>query len=291
MHGFQKVTLLLALTATASSVEAADGAKFSGAAALEQTRKAVSFGARPPGSPAIRQLQTYINGQITKLGGKVLSYSFDAATPAGSKRMTNLIALFPGATRRSIVLTGHYDTKYFPKMNFVGANDGGSSTGFLLEMARVASGMKRNKDLYFVWFDGEEAFGEWSDDDSLYGSRNLAEKWAADGTLSRVDALINVDMIGDKNLNILQDNGSSGSLRRMIWAAAQGLGYGNYFTNSSTVVGDDHVPFVRKGVNAVDVIDLDYAPWHTEGDTMDKLSANSFQVVGDVLLEVLQRLQ
>jgi Zn-dependent M28 family amino/carboxypeptidase len=291
MHGIQKIRLVCAALAAAIVLQAGEAPKFSGARALEQTRKAVSFGPRPPGSQPIRQLQSYINAQIGKLGGKVLSYSFEAATPQGSKRMTNLIALFPGKSRRAIVFSGHYDTKFFPRINFVGANDGGSSTGFLLEMAHVVASMDRTKDVYFVWFDGEEAFGEWSDEDSLYGSRNLAEKWSADGTLGRVDALINVDMIGDKNLNILQDHGSSATLRRLIWSTAQGLGYGSYFTSASTVVGDDHVPFIRKGVNAVDVIDLDYTPWHTEGDTLDKLSANSFQVVGDVLVEVLQRLK
>jgi Zn-dependent M28 family amino/carboxypeptidase len=289
MHRGQKIAVLL-LMAFAAGAGAAEPPKFSGAAALEQTRKVVSFGPRPPGSAASRKVQAYVHEQLKSLGAQIQSYSFQTETPLGPKQMTNLIALFPGASRRAVVFSGHYDTKHLPDIRFVGANDGGSSTGFLLEMARVVSKMTRPKDVYLVWFDGEESFGEWTDEDSLYGSRHVAEKWAADGTLSKIDALINVDMIGDRQLNVLQDQGSSGALRRLIWDTARSLGYSQYFTSAFTAIGDDHVPFIKKGVNAVDVIDLDYPPWHTAEDTMDKLSANSFQIVGDVLVEVMRRL-
>jgi hypothetical protein len=290
MHRCQEIAVLLLAVVFAGSAGAAEPPNFNGEAALEHTRKVVAFGPRPPGSAASRQLQNYVHAQLKSLGAQIQSYSFQAETPLGTKRMTNLIALFPGASRRAVVFSGHYDTKYMPDIRFVGANDGGSSTGFLLEMARVVSKMPRPKDVYLVWFDGEESFGEWTDDDSLYGSRHLADKWAAEGRLSKIDALINVDMVGDRHLNILQDQGSSGALRRLIWDTARSLGHGQHFTSAFTSIGDDHVPFIKKGVNAVDVIDLDYAPWHTAGDTMDKLSANSFQIVGDVLVEVLRRL-
>jgi glutaminyl-peptide cyclotransferase len=290
MRRSQKVAVMLLSSAYAATAGAAEPTKFSGAAALEHTRKVVALGPRAPDSSASRKLQAYVHAEMKKLGAKIQSYSFQAATPLGPKRMTNLIALFPGDSRRALIFSGHYDTKYMPKFKFVGANDGGSSTGFLIEMARVVSKMPRSKDVYIVWFDGEESFGEWTDEDSLYGSRHLADKWAADGTLSKVDALINVDMIGDRQLNILQDQGSSASLRRLVWDTARSLGYSQYFTSAFTAVGDDHVPFIKKGVNAVDIIDLDYGPWHTAEDTMDKLSANSFQIVGDVLVEVFRRL-
>jgi hypothetical protein len=290
MHRYQEIAVPLLAFILVARAGAAEPAKFSGAAALEHTRKVVSFGPRPPGSAASRQLQNYVHAQLKTLGAQIQSYSFQADTPLGPKPMTNLVALFPGASRRAVVFSGHYDTKYMPDIRFVGANDGGSSTGFLLEMARVVSKMSRPKDVYLVWFDGEESFGEWTDDDSLYGSRHLANKWASDGTLSKIEALINVDMIGDRQLNILQDQGSSGSLRRLIWDTARSLGYSQYFTTAFTSIGDDHVPFIKKGVNAVDIIDLDYPPWHTAEDTMDKLSANSLQIVGDVLVEVLRRL-
>jgi Zn-dependent M28 family amino/carboxypeptidase len=209
--------------------------------------------------------------------------------------MRNIIARFPGNSGRAIAVTGHYDTKVFRDFRFVGANDAGSSTGFLLELARVLAGAPRKDDVYLVWFDGEEAFGEWSATDGLYGSRHLAARWAADGTARRLKALINVDMIGDRDLAIAKDSLSSPVIGRLVWQVASDLGYGRHFLNQGTAVEDDHIPFARLGVPALDLIDFDYGPdnswWHTEEDTMDKLSASSFQVVGDVVLETIRRLE
>jgi Zn-dependent M28 family amino/carboxypeptidase len=194
-----------------------------------------------------------------------------------------------------VVISGHYETKVLPGIHFVGANDGGASAGFLLEMARVLAGRKLKHDVYLVWFDGEESFGVWSERDGIYGSRHLAERWSAEGTLGRIKALINVDMIGDKDLGILKEMNSSAGLQRLVWQAAADLGLGRFFLNLGGAVEDDHVPFLRRGVQAVNLIDFDYGPnnsyWHTEKDTLDKLSAESFQVVGTVLLEVLRRLE
>lgn len=209
--------------------------------------------------------------------------------------MTNIIVKFPGTSGNAVAITGHYDTKRIAMVHFVGANDGGSSTGFLIEFAKAVSPMKHADDIYIVFFDGEEAVGNWSDTDSLYGSRHLAAKWGADGTLSRLRALINVDMIGDKDLDILNDGGSSQSLREMVARTAATLGDSKYFQTAVTGADDDHMPFVNEGVNAIDLLDLDYGPrnsyWHTAEDTPDKLSAHSFQVVGDVVLGVVQELE
>ncbi len=274
----------------------ASGADFSGTSALEFTRKAVAFGPRPPGSPAIHQLQSYIESQLKMRHCEVVLDRFTATTPIGPAAMMNIIAKFRGTTgQQAIVITGHYDTKSFPGRKFVGANDGGSSAGFLLEMARALSGTQNADDIYLVWFDGEEAYGQWSDNDSLYGSRHLADKWAADGTLGHVKALINVDMIGDKDLDILQEMNSSAALRKLVWQTANDLGYGKYFLDMGTATEDDHIPFVRRGVSALDLIDFNYGPnneyWHTDNDTIDKLGAHSFEVVGNVLMNVLQRLE
>jgi len=207
--------------------------------------------------------------------------------------MRNLLCRFPGKSGKAIVFSGHYDTKTVPQ--FVGANDGGSSTGFLLEMAAVLAGVPRKDDVYLVFFDGEEAYGEWTDSNSLYGSRHLAEKWAADGTLAKIKALINVDMIGDKDLSLVYNSGSAASLQKTVWDAAGRLGYSQYFSTGGGVTGDDHVPFLQRGVKALDLIDFDYGPnnqyWHTPADTMDKLSAQSLQVVGTVLQKVLPELE
>jgi glutaminyl-peptide cyclotransferase len=282
-----KALLILA----ASAAWAAD---FSGARALEYTRQAVAFGPRPPGSEANRKLQAYIEAKLKALHCQVSFDAFTAETPVGRVAMRNIIAKFPGASGRALVVTGHFDSKPMPGRVFVGANDGGSSTGFLLELARVVNSMSHADDIVLVWFDGEEAYGEWSDTNGIYGSKHLADKWSRDGTLGRIKALINVDMIGDKDLGILEEGNSSPALLKLVWKTAHDLGYGRYFLDSGFATEDDHLPFLKKGVTALDLIDFDYGPnneyWHTEKDTMDKLSAHSLDVVGNVLVAVLRKL-
>jgi Zn-dependent M28 family amino/carboxypeptidase len=276
-------------------VAAAWSATFSGSSAFEYTRKAVAFGPRPVGSAAHAKLQAYILSELKPDRCQIVEDTFTARTPQGEKRMTNIIARFPGASGRIVAFTGHYDTKWMPKISFVGANDGGSSTGFLLEMAHVLAGAARKDEVYLVWLDGEEAFGEWSDTDSRYGSRHLAKKWAADGTARRIKALINVDMMGDKDLEFFQDESSTATLRRLIWQSAEDVGFARHFPTRTGTIDDDHIPFLKEGIPAVDIIDFDYGPnnswWHTAQDTMDKLSQESFQVVGTVLMETLRRLE
>ncbi len=296
MHGKKTLVTMLAFAVSAAGAQkpARSSAGFSGASALSFTAKAVSFGARPPGSPAIRRLQDYIVAQLRQFGCEVTIDPFTASTPAGPIAMKNIIAHFRGSSGSAVAVTGHYDTKSMPGINFVGANDGGASAGFLLELARVLSKRPFKNDIFVVWLDGEESFGQWSDTDGIYGSRHLAAKWSADGTLTRIKALINVDMIGDRELGIMQDMNSSEPLRRLIWSTAAELGYSSHFLARQGAIEDDHIPFLLRGVNAVDLIDFDYGPdnayWHTEKDTMDKLSADSLKVVGTVVLEVLKKL-
>jgi glutaminyl-peptide cyclotransferase len=285
MYG-SKTHLTFALSAIVSA------ASFSGSSALEFTRKATAFGPRPSGSDANHKLQSYILSQIKQDGCEVTEDLFTAATPAGEVAMKNIIAKFAGKSGRAIVITGHYDTKLFPGRKFVGANDGGSSTGLLLELAHVLAHAPRIDDIYLVWFDGEEAIREeWAGDDNLYGSRHLAERWRKDKTLSRIKGLINVDMIGDKSLDIKQETNSNATLRRLVWNTAADLGYAAYFLDESMATDDDHMPFVKLGVPAIDLIDFDYPPWHTDDDTIDKVGAQSLEIVGTVLLETIHRLE
>jgi len=281
------VGLILGLAATA----AAGGV--SGASALEFTRRAVAFGPRPPGSAVNIALQNYIIAELRKDGCEIIEDAFTAKTPQGMIAMKNIIAKFPGKgpAHRAIAITGHFDTKYFPGRKFVGASDGGSSTGLLLELARVLAHQPRIDDVYLAFFDGEEAFGEWSDTDSLYGSRHLAARWRQDGTLQRLKALINVDMIGDKNLNIPRETNGDAAPTNLVWKTAADLGYKAFFPDQQIGEDDDHMPFVRVGVAAIDLIDIDYPPWHNDTDTMDKLSAQSMEIVGTVVYEVIQRLE
>jgi glutaminyl-peptide cyclotransferase len=267
------------------------GRAFSGAEALSLTGKAVAFGERPDGSPAIVKLRTWIRQQLASRGCEISSDAFTAQTPDGPLAMENIVAKFPGKSGRAVAVTGHFDTKKM--QGFVGANDGGSSTGFLLELASVLQARPHKDDIYLVFFDGEEAVRDWSETDSVYGSRHLAKKWTADGTNRKLKALINIDMIGDKNVRILWDNNSVASLRELFWNAASSLGYDKLFPREGGPIEDDHMPFILEGVRALDVINFESQNtfWHTPKDTMDKLDAHAFQVIGDVLLKVLKQLE
>ncbi len=289
------VALACAVCSLCLQALAANG-PFSGAAALDFTRRATAFGERASGSDAIVHLREWIVSGLRPLGGEIKLDSFQAETPTGPVPMANIIVKFPGTSGKAVVVvTGHYDTKRIPMVHFVGANDAGSSTGFLMELARVVARIKHPDDIYIVFFDGEEAVVNWTATDSVYGSRHLAGKWAGDGTLGRIKALINIDMIGDKDLEINDDEYSSESLREMVWKIADQLGDGKYFLHNPGGIEDDHKPFIDAGVNAIDIIDLDYGPnnsyWHTAQDTMDKLNAHSFQVVGDVVVELVKQLE
>ena len=206
---------------------------------------------------------------------------------------------FPGNKDGVIVLGTHYETNYpLKNIDFVGANDGGSTTGLLLAIAdklraETAGGRKlQGYSVWLVFFDGEEAFVNWSASDSTYGSRHLAAKWDRDGTLKRVKAFMLADMIGDKALDIQRETSSTGWLVDLVRKAAHKYGYDRYFFQTSEAVEDDHLPFLKRGVPAIDIIDLDYGPnnsyHHTAQDTMDKISAKSLTIDGDVFLETIR---
>ncbi|MGD1091354.1 MAG: M28 family peptidase [Bryobacteraceae bacterium] len=286
----------LVLTFAVAVAAVANAANFSGASALQFTKRAVDFGPRPSGSAANLKLQAYILNELKLDGCTVSEDAFVAQTPKGAVPMKNIIAKFPGKSGHAIVITGHFDTKNYPGRNFVGANDGGSSTGFLLEMGRVLAKEPRADDVYLVFFDGEEAVREeWEGEDNLYGSRHLAERWRKDGTITRIKALINVDMIGDKNLDMKRDPNSSPALNKLVWSTAAELGYQAYFLNANLPMEDDHQPFLKLRVPAIDLIDFNYGLdnrfWHEDTDTMDKLSAQSLEIVGTVVVEVIHRLE
>lgn len=284
------VFALLAFTAL-SALQAAEHKGFNGADAFAFTRQAVALGPRPDGSPAIARLRSMIKQQLAMRGCEIISDRFTAQTPDGPVPMENIIAKFPGKSGRAIAVSGHYDTKKMA--NFVGANDGGSSTGVLLELAAALQGRPRIDDVYVIFFDGEEAFHEWSDQDSLYGSRHLAEKWAADGTIRRLKALINVDMTGDKNLRLIWDTSSAASVRKLVWDVADSLGYSASFPRQGSAIDDDHKPFINAGVRAVDLIDFDSQNtfWHTPQDTLDKLDPHSFEIIGAVVMKSIEELE
>ncbi len=260
--------------------------------AMRYVRQVVGFGSRPPGSPAHKKLEGYLRAQLRR--DALEEDAFVAETAAGPLPMRNFIVRYPGSKDGVIVIATHYDTN-LPLKNYVGANDGGSGTGLLLELANQLRGKKREGySVWLVWLDGEEAVREWSATDGLYGSRHLAEKWQKDGTLKRIQAFLLADMVGDADLNIERDGNSTPWLLDLVLAAATRLGYQSHFYRRSVTIEDDHLPFARAGVAVADLIDFDYGYnnvfHHTPDDTLDKLSPRSLEIVGNVLLETVRLL-
>jgi Zn-dependent M28 family amino/carboxypeptidase len=267
----------------------------SGEKAMEFVRAQVAFGPRPPGSAALAKCRDWIKGRLVSFGYKVEDDAFDAATPRGPIRMHNLIARKGQGGKDVIALASHYDTKLMDGMRFVGANDAGSSTGLLLELARVLAGRKCDVDMWFVFLDGEEAFEEWSSVDGTYGSRHLAQRWKQEDAVGRVRALILLDMIGDKNLDLYKEMNSARWLSNLFWDTAIEIGLRSILSNYAAAMEDDHIPFLNAGIDSVDIIDFNYGPensfWHTDADTLDKLSPESLEKVGRLVLAVLAKLQ
>ena len=279
----------------ASPLRPAEPAGFNGGRAFEDLKHLVSFGPRPSGSAALVKAREWLIHELRAAGAQVEEDSFTAATPIGPIPMTNLIAKFPGSGRETVIVAGHYDTKRFDDFRFVGANDGGSSAALLVELARVLGERQRALNYWLVFFDGEEAVRDWSATDSLYGSRHLVEKLSASGELSRIEALILVDMIGDAQLRIPREANSTPWLTDLVFNVAQRLGYGKYFVNDQDAAQDDHIPFLNSGVSAVDLIDFDYGPnnsyWHTAQDTLEHCSPLSLTIVGRVVAASLEQLE
>jgi hypothetical protein len=287
------ICLVIVLFASAACAQVPNGATppLSGEKALEHVRAQVALGPRPAGSEALEKSREYIIRQLESYGYQVERDAFESTTPYGPKKMVNLIARKKGGRNNVIALASHYDTKYFENIRFVGANDGGSSTGLLLELARVLADRKDGFDYWFVFLDGEEAFIEWSSFDSTYGSRHLAKRWKEDGTASKVRALILLDMIGDKDLGLYKEQKSTPWLMDLVWNTALENGFRDILSTTEAAVEDDHIPFLDINIPCVDIIDLDYPPWHTAGDTLDKISAANMEKVGRLVLAVLPPLE
>ncbi|MDN5864864.1 MAG: M28 family peptidase [Gammaproteobacteria bacterium] len=262
---------------------------FNGRLAWQYTRKAVSFGPRPPGSQAHARLLEWLKNELDGIDWE--TQRFTATTPGGAIPMTNLIARFPGTERGVIVIGGHYDT-LSNRPDFVGANDGGSSTGMLLALAKhFAAHPPEGPSVWLVWFDGEEAMRKWVGNDHTYGSRALVRQWQTDGTLARIRAVLVLDMIGDRHLNVAYSSTSTPWLMALVCRQARRIGAGATFCNYTKAIEDDDAPFRAAGVPAAVLIDFRYGLlneyWHTSEDTMNKLSPESFRVVGAVVLATL----
>jgi hypothetical protein len=275
---------------------------FDGQRAFEHVRKMVEAGPRPAGSAELARTRQYLVGELQSANLKVTTDEWDARTPVGVKRMANVVVELPGKSQDVVIIASHYDTKPFKEFRFVGANDGGSSTGALVEIARALALTKQQPNLtyWFVFFDGEEAFcKEWDEcetpdgPDNTYGSRHMVARLKGRGELQRVRAMILLDMIGYTNLRLQQDTMGTRWLGDLIWTTAREIGHGQIFAaGEEGVGGDDHEPFLREGVPAVDLIQLGgYPHWHTPEDTLDKISPRSLQVVGETVLASLPKIE
>lgn len=288
----RSIAVATLLAGVAAGVAAQAPPAFDSTRAYGHVREQVALGPRPAGSAANQKTRDFIIKTLAESGIKAVEQPFEASTPVGPVKMVNLIATIPGNRAERIVLASHFDTKPIREFRFVGANDGASSTAALLELGRVLKARPKPEwTIELLFLDGEEAFGEWRDPDNTYGSRHYVAAARKAGTLSSLKALILLDMIGDRGLNLRRDTNSTPWLTDIFWAAARKLGHGSHFLDEPFPVEDDHIPFLKAGVPAVDLIDLDYADWHTAGDTLDKVSARSLQIVGDVVLAGLPEVE
>ncbi len=296
------VSLLLSCSVapSPSAGSSHNAVKFDGERAYEHVRHLVEIGPRPPASDGIHRAQAYIIGQLKSLGCPVEEHDFHASMALGDLAMKNIIVKLPGSSSGIVLYTTHYDTVRIP--NFVGADDGGSGTGTMLELARLFCARKNSLNVWIVFFDGEEAQGKWTDAASVqwnndssnntYGSREMAAQMALSGDLRRVKAMILADMIGPPNVTIKRDSNSTPWLTNLIWATAAQLGYKNNFVSDTyPITGDDHLSFIRRGIAGCDLIDFSVPYWHTTQDTLDKIDARSLGIVGQVLAETLPGLE
>jgi glutaminyl-peptide cyclotransferase len=264
---------------------------FDGGRAYKHVEQLVAIGPHSAGSEGIRRAQDYITGQLKSFGCPVEEQNFHApSTPVGDVAMKNIVVKIPSANPSVILFASHYDTKRIP--NFVGADDAGSSTGVLLELARLLCARKNAESIWLAFFDGEEAFNfNWADPDNTYGSREMAASLALSGDLPRVKAMILVDMVGPADPVYKRETNSTPWLTDLLWSTAARLGYAKVFVNDRAAIEDDHLSFLKRNIPAADIIDLDVPYWHTAQDTLDKVDPRTLAITGHVLIESLPELE
>jgi glutaminyl-peptide cyclotransferase len=263
---------------------------FDGNRAYKHVERLVAIGPHSAGSEGIGRAQAYIIEQLKSFGCPVEEQDFHASTPVGNVAMKNILVKIPSGNPNIIVYASHYDTKRID--HFVGADDAGSSTGVLLEFARIVCARKNTQSIWLAFLDGEEAFNmQWADPDNTYGSRELAASLALSGTLRRVKAMILVDMVGPASPVFKRETNSTPWLTDLLWSTAARLGYGKVFVNESSTIEDDHLSFLNRDVPAADIIDLEVPYWHTTSDTLDKIDPRTLAITGHVLIASLPEVE
>ena len=251
---------------------------------------------RDAGTPDAERAANWLHKRLTAQGIDATLDRFTDPTPRGEKDFFNVLATIPGRSDEWIVLLSHFDTMNGIGKGFQGANDGGSSTGLLLELASVlhaAAPLKHNVLCGFM--DGEECMLAYSDRDGFHGSKRLAK--ALKQQKRKIKAVILMDMVGDRDLKITLPHNCTPSLRVLALEAAEATGDRAKIGLFDGNIYDDHQAFIDCGFPAIDLIDFHYgsAPgendyWHTVKDTIDKLSADSLLTTGRIVTEMLNRL-
>ncbi|MHB9038415.1 MAG: M28 family peptidase [Armatimonadota bacterium] len=270
--------------------------------AFELMKKQVEFGPRYAGADGHRLTAEFIQGQLKPCADGVRVQEFSKVVRGNSLRMINIIAHFNPTAKRQILLAAHWDSRPTADMEIEaakkmqpipGANDGGSGVAVLLELARMFAKQKPGVGVIMVFFDGED-YGPGVKDmflGSEYFAKNLSDSISFDGKPLKLDYGILLDMVGDKNLIIPQEQESVNAapdVVRRVWKTAEKLGYRNIFVPEIGMsIQDDHLPLIKAGVKCIDIIDFNYGPWHTLDDTPDQCSPKSLKTVGEVVANVV----
>ena len=265
--------------------------------AYSMLKDIVNIGPRPSGSINAARTVNYIVNKAKVWGYDATIDIWEAPTPIGIIQFKNIIFSLPGKSKKFIILASHYDTKLLSDSpNFVGANDGGSSTALLLEIMHTlnASQNRFNYSIHFVFFDGEECFKQYTKNDGLYGSKRLAKQLTQLNSLQNCKAVIILDMIGDENLCLTIPLNSDKKLANAVFNIAKKTGNQSKVKWFNGHILDDHVPFHNIGIPSIDLIDLSYGPnnsyWHTSNDTIDKISKQSLQFTGNLTIDLLKQI-
>ncbi|OUX37444.1 MAG: hypothetical protein CBE26_03075 [Kiritimatiellaceae bacterium TMED266] len=289
--------ICLMMSLSACQQETVNLPAFDGEKAFQEVERLVAFSPRDAGTPGGHAAAQHIADRLEQIGLLVEIDAFTDSTPEGLKDMMNVLAYLPGRSGDSIILGSHFDT--MPGIpNFQGANDSGSSTGVLIELARVLKNQPLNHGIIFAFFDGEEGIANFIPGDGLHGSRHYATRLQKEGQLERYRAMILLDMIGDKNLTYTVPANSDPKLLKSLIKASRKLDVREKIVlRPHTIITDDHVPFLNINIPAIDLIDFYFGSqdklndyWHTEQDSLDKISTDSLKISGDITLEMLRDL-
>lgn len=270
---------------------------FDGERAFEEVEKLIAYSPRDAGTRGARLAAQHILGRLQEFGVAAEIDTFDDDTPEGVKTFHNVVGKIPGKNGKWIILGSHFDT--MPGIdNFQGANDSGSSTGILLELARTLSETTPETGIMFAFFDGEEGIAGYIEGDGLHGSRHMADQLDQNGELRQITAMILLDMVGDQNLHFTIPYNSSQWLARTFIDAAKKTGHRDRVSLSlNRIITDDHVPFLNKGISSIDIIDFEFGSkpglndyWHTEKDNLEHISAESLKITGTIVSEMARNL-